>query len=419
LKVNTGSLSWLDSLQASGIRPGLSRMRTFLRALGHPERAYPSIIVAGTNGKGSTSAALASILNTSGYRTGLYTSPHLVRLHERWTISGAEIDDESLVQSIDKLRGAEIDDESLVQSIDKLRSAANDAGFTPTYFEALTLIAFIAFADARCEIAVLEVGMGGRLDATNVVRPIAALITPVGLDHTEFLGNTIRKIAAEKAGVIHRGAIVLTSNDDPVVLEVIRKRAAKFGCPFHQVTETHATPLAGAFQERNAALAVRAAEELRPVLPKITTASIERGVAATRWRGRLEKFERGGKEIWIDGGHNAHAIRAILPFIAKRTPAPRLLVFGIMSDKDVADVTALLFPFFESIIATEPYPPRSAPAGDLVAIAQNMSIDAAGEPDPSRAIARAFASGYRSIVIAGSLYLAGVAIDFFDAHGDE
>jgi dihydrofolate synthase/folylpolyglutamate synthase len=313
----------------------------------------------------------------------------------------------------------EIDDESLVQAIDKLRSAANDAGFTPTYFEALTLIAFIAFADAKCDIAVLEVGMGGRLDATNVVRPLASLITPVGLDHTEFLGNTIRKIAYEKAGVIHRGAMVLTSSDDPIVLDVIRKRAAKFGNRFHHVTTTHATPLAGAFQERNAALAVRAAEELRAVLPKITSASIERGVAATRWRGRLEKLERDGKRIWIDGGHNAHAIRAILPFIAGQIPAPRLLVFGIMSDKDVADVTALLFPLFESVIATEPYPPRSVAAGDLVARAQQMSIDAAAELEPSRAIKRALDSGYGSIVIAGSLYLAGAAIDFFDAHGDE
>jgi dihydrofolate synthase/folylpolyglutamate synthase len=400
--VDASSLLWLDALQASGIRPGLGRMRAFLRVLGNPERAYLSIIVAGTNGKGSTSATLASILSASGYRTGLYTSPHLVELRERWTISETMIDEASLVGAIEELR-----------------TAADRVGILPTYFEALTLIAFIAFARAKCDLAVLEVGMGGRLDATNVIHPIAALITPIGFDHTEFLGNTIRKIAAEKAGVIHRGAIVLTSNDDPVVLDVIKRRAAQFAAPVHHVTEKHATPLAGSFQERNAALAVRAAEELRPVLPKITTESIERGVAATRWRGRLEKFERGGKEIWIDGGHNAHAIRAILPFIAKRIPAPRLLVFGIMSDKDVADVTALLFPLFESVIATEPYPPRSVPAGDLVALAQRMSIDAAAEPDPSRAIARALTSSYRSIVIAGSLYLAGAAIDFLDAHRDE
>jgi dihydrofolate synthase/folylpolyglutamate synthase len=400
--VNTGSLSWLDALQGSGIRPGLSRMRALLRALGRPERACPSIIVAGTNGKGSTSATLTSILNVSGYRTGLYTSPHLVELRERWTIFGQMIDESPLVGAIDELR-----------------AAADRVGITPTYFEALTLIAFIAFAKADCDIAVLEVGMGGRLDATNVVRPIAALITPIGLDHMEFLGNTIRKISAEKAGVIHRGTIVLTSNDDPVVLDVIKKRATKFDNPFHHVVDEHSTPLAGPFQQRNAALAVRAAERLQPILKKITSESIECGVAQTRWRGRLEKIERAGKEIWIDGGHNAHAVRAIAPFIAENIPAPRLLVFGIMSDKDIGDVAAFLFPFFESVIATEPYPPRSAPAAQLAAIAQGMSIDSAAEPEPARAIEHALRSGYRSIVIAGSLYLAGAAIEFFDAHGDE
>ncbi|MDP9360897.1 MAG: bifunctional folylpolyglutamate synthase/dihydrofolate synthase [Acidobacteriota bacterium] len=399
--MTTAAFSWLDSLQGSGIRPGLSRIRALLRGLGRPERAYPSIIVAGTNGKGSTSATLASILNTSSYRTGLYTSPHLIELRERWTIEGAMVD-EALLE----------------QSIALLRDAADRVGITPTYFEALTLIAFIAFAEARCEVAVLEVGMGGRLDATNVVRPIAALITPVGFDHTEFLGTTIRKIAAEKAGVIHRGAIVLTSNDDASVLAVIRKRAAAFGSPFHHVTETHATPLAGTFQQRNAALAVRAAEELRPILTKITPESIERGVATTRWRGRLEKFELAGKEIWIDSGHNAHAIRAVAPFIAEYVAPPRLLVFGIMSDKDIADVTASLFPLFDAIIATEPYPPRSAPAAQLVAIARGMSIDAFAEPEPSRAIERALASGHRSVVVGGSLYLAGAALAFFDAFFD-
>ncbi|HXA20245.1 MAG TPA: folylpolyglutamate synthase/dihydrofolate synthase family protein [Thermoanaerobaculia bacterium] len=400
--MTTAALLWLDSLQGSGIRPGLGRMRALLRQLGRPERACPSIIVSGTNGKGSTSSTLASILNVSRYRTGLYTSPHLVELRERWTIGGAMIDDDALSDAIDRLH-----------------LAADRAGIVPTYFEALTLIAFIAFAQARCDVAVLEVGMGGRLDATNVVRPLAALITPVGFDHMEFLGTTIRKIAAEKAGVIHRGAIVLTSNDDSAVLAVLRKRSVKFGNPFHVVTERHATPLAGAFQERNAALAVRAAEELMARLPKITPESIERGVAATRWRGRLERIEHGGKQIWIDGGHNAHAITAVAPFITARVTSPRLLVFGIMGEKDIDDVTAALFPMFDAIIATEPYPPRSAPATQLVEIARRMSIDAEAEPEPKRAIASALASRYRSIVIAGSLYLAGAAIDFFDAQRNE
>lgn len=400
--MTTAALLWLDSLQGSGIRPGLGRMRALLRHLGRPERACPSIIVSGTNGKGSTSSTLASILNASGYRTGLYTSPHLVELRERWTISGTMIDGDALSDAIDRLR-----------------LAADRAGIVPTYFEALTLIAFIAFAQARCDVAVLEVGMGGRLDATNVVRPLAALITPVGFDHMEFLGTTIRQIAAEKAGVIHRGAIVLTSNDAPSVLAVLRKRAAKFGNTFHVVTERHATPLAGAFQERNAALAVRAAEALRPILTRITPKSIERGVAATRWRGRLERIEHGGKEIWIDGGHNAHAIAAVAPFLAERVASPRLLVFGIMSDKDIDDVTAAFFPMFDTIIATEPYAPRSAPAAQLVEIARRMSIEAVAEPKPKRAIARALASRNHSIVIAGSLYLAGAAIEFFDAQSEE
>jgi dihydrofolate synthase/folylpolyglutamate synthase len=370
-------------------------MRALLRALDSPHRRYPSVIVAGTNGKGSTSATLTSILNVSGYRTGLYTSPHLVELRERWQIGGAMIDEEQLERAIVALQ-----------------AAAESTGILPTYFEALTLIAFIAFAEAKCEIVVLEVGMGGRLDATNVVKPVAALITPIGVDHAEFLGNTLRKIAAEKAGVIHRGALVLTSNDDPVVLEVIRKRAAKFGGEMIHVTEEHDTPLAGEFQRRNVGLAVCAARKLARLC--VADDSIARGVATTRWRGRLERFTRGGKQILVDGAHNAHAARAVAPFIAANVPAPRLLVFGIMSDKDVSDVIAILFPLFDRVIATEPYPPRSLAAGELVERARALGIDAVAEPDPRAAFELALASAEGAIVIAGSLYLAGSAVEFFD-----
>ena len=386
-------LEWLEDLQGSGIRPGLSRMRALLRAAGRPEQACPSIIVAGTNGKGSTSAMLTSILDASGYRTGFYTSPHLVELRERWKIGGQLIDP-SLLE----------------HSIEALRDAAARTGISPTYFEALTAIAFIAFARAGCEIVILEVGMGGRLDATNVVRPLASVITPIGFDHMEFLGTTIRRIAAEKAGVIHRGAIVLTTNDDEAVLDVIERRAAQFGNRFIHVTEEHETPLPGRFQRRNAALAVRTARELMPRLPKITEASIARGVATTRWRGRLEHIRCDDKDIWVDGGHNAHAVAAIAPYIEAVVPPPRLLVFGVMSDKDVASVTAALFPLFDRIIATEPYPPRSAPAADLAMSAAN----AVAIPDPTAAFEAALASSERSVVITGSLYLAGAAVAFFD-----
>ncbi|MGZ8853977.1 MAG: bifunctional folylpolyglutamate synthase/dihydrofolate synthase, partial [Thermoanaerobaculia bacterium] len=334
---SSAALEWLDSLQGSGIRPGLGRIRALLRPLGKPQRSYPSIIVAGTNGKGSTAATLNSILLASGYRTGMYTSPHLVDIRERWLIGGEPIA-ESLFE----------------ESIEALHRAADQIGISPTYFEALTVIAFIAFERARCEVAVLEVGMGGRLDATNVVRPIAAVITPIGLDHMEYLGNTVRRIAAEKAGVIHRGATVLTSNEDPQILDVLRRKAMKFDDRFIVVHDERDSPLGGHFQRRNIALAVRTAEELRPLLTKITRDSIERGVANTRWRGRLERVEAHGKTIWIDGCHNPHAIAAVIPFIRERVPTPRLLVFGIMGDKDVSGVSRELFPLFDRIITTEP-----------------------------------------------------------------
>jgi dihydrofolate synthase/folylpolyglutamate synthase len=375
-------LDWLDQLQGSGIRPGLGRMRTLLRALGNPHRAYPSIIVAGTNGKGSTSAMLTSILNESGRRTAHYTSPHLVSLNERWTVAGQPLDP--------------------TDAIVELQEASARAGIVPTYFEALTLIAFLAFARAKCEIAVLEVGMGGRLDATNVVKPIAAVITPIGMDHMEYLGNTLRKIAFEKAGVIHRGAIVLTSNDDPLVLDVLQKRAAQFGTRVIHVTEEQETPLRGAFQRRNAGLAVRAARALG-----IDEESIQRGVRNTIWRGRLEHFRVQDKDIWVDGGHNLHAIEQTAPYFDANVPRPRLLVFGMMSDKDVQPVVDRLFPLFDRVIATEPYPPRSVTA--------EAFAGATPIADPEEAFRAALAAEERAIVITGSLYLAGAAIAFFDA----
>ena len=374
-------------------------MRAILRALRDPHRAYHSIIVAGTNGKGSTSATLASILDVSGYRTGLYTSPHLVDIRERWMI-GREPIEPSLFD----------------ESIEMLRRASETAGITPTYFEALTLVAFIAFARAECDVVVLEVGMGGRLDATNVVKPIASLITPIGFDHTEYLGNTIRKIAREKAGVIHRGAIVLTNNDDAHVLEVLQKRAAKFGAPVHVVHSdgSERPTLRGDFQRENTALAAHAAEELRETLPRITPQSIERGIARTQWRARLEKLVVKGKECWVDGLHNAHAARAVAPFIEKNVATPRLLVFGIMADKNVREVASILFPLFTEVITTEPYPPRSATAADLAALGREMGLTATAIAKPRSAFDAALSMPHRSVFIGGSLYLAGAAIEFLD-----
>jgi dihydrofolate synthase/folylpolyglutamate synthase len=367
-----------------------------LRRLGNPHHDYASILVAGTNGKGSTAAMLSSILEQSGYRTALYTSPHLVDLRERWRIEGKAIDDGLLIESIEAMR-----------------DASDRAGIAPTYFEALTLIAFIAFARAKVEIAVLEVGMGGRLDATNVVRPVASVITPVSFDHMEFLGTTIRSIAAEKAGIIHSGSIALTTNDDERVLSVLRRRAAQFDVPFIHVSDVRDSPLAGEFQRRNAALAARTAREIAHRFPQITFGSIERGIASTRWRGRLETVTHGKKTIWIDGGHNPQAAETIARFIETNIPAPRLLVFAIMSDKDATAVTERLFPLFARIVVTNPYPPRALPVAGLVERAR-AHAPALGIEDPDEAFRCALDSSESSIVITGSLYLAGAAVGFFD-----
>lgn len=414
-------LEWLESLQYAGIRPGLSRMRSLLRALGRPERVIPAIIVAGTNGKGSTSATLASILRTSGYRTGFYSSPHLVDLRERWMIDGSPI----LPELLDA-------------SIAAVRLAGERTGILPTYFEALTLIAFFAFREAACELTVLEVGMGGRLDATNVVRPLASVITPIGLDHTEYLGNTIRRIAREKAGVIHRGAVALTSNRDPVVLDVLRRRASSFGIRLHVMSEetgSNATasedpsmlelrtprdryrlrlPLIGEHQRDNITLAVRTAEELTAVLPRISRDAIVSGVESTRWRGRLERFDAGGKVIWVDGAHNAHAIRRIAEFVSANLSRPRLLIFGIMADKDVDDFTRIIVPLFDRVIATEPYRPRCVAATTLRDAAIALGVPAEAEAEPDDALRLALAGPEPVVLVCGSLYLAGAAVAFFD-----
>lgn len=397
-------------------------MRRVLAAAGHPERRYPAIIVAGTNGKGSTAATLASILLASGYRTGLYTSPHLVSIRERWQIGGAMVSPAALRKAIRRLR-------SLVPVV----------GFTPTYFEALTLIAFFVFEEEACELAVLEVGMGGRLDATNVVHPLASVITPVGLDHTEWLGRTIRAIAREKAGVIHGGSVAVTSNDDADALAPIAARAAAVDTPLHILADEVAigrtkleadglafrlttpersysirTPLAGAHQASNVALAVRAAELVAPALPRIRPAAILSGVAATRWRGRLERFEIEGREVWVDGGHNAHAFRRIAPFVERFVARPRTLVFGVLREKEVEEMAELMLPLFDRVIVTEPGSERALSAADLRArVAGRFAVPVSVASNPRRAL-RAALDGEGSVFVCGSLYLAGSAIEMLD-----
>ena len=396
-------------------------MRALLHAAENPQRQVPAVIVAGTNGKGSTAATIASIAVQAGYRCGLYTSPHLMNLRERWIVGG---------RSVTHLE--------LRNAVTELRSLSRSTAVKPTYFEALTILAFLLFRHLRCELSVLEVGMGGRLDATNVVRPLLSIITSVSFDHMEYLGNTLRVIAAEKAGVIHSGSIALTSSPENEVLEVIRRRCAEKSVPLHVLSNEvdtssvatdlgglrfHLTtpgdhydlssPLAGIHQVENVSLAVRAAEELRPRFPAITKEAVEQGVKRTSWRGRLEQFLIGGKLVVVDGGHNAGAAERIARFVSDHLPRPRLLVFGIMRDKQVREVMATLFPLFDEVIVTRPGSERAETPANLARMAATLGVKVQTASRPAAALEEALLRP-GSVLVCGSLYLAGDAVRFLD-----
>lgn len=404
-------LLWLDSLQGSGIRPGLSRMRTILRAASNPQRQIPSVLVAGTNGKGSVAATLAAIMKAAGIRTALYTSPHLVSIRERWRIDGTDIKAPALREAIRELR-----------------SVSERAGIRPTYFEALTLIAFLAFRTAKCQLMILEVGMGGRLDATNVVRPLLSLITSIGLDHREYLGDTIEEIAAEKGGIIHRGSTALSSVRREEAREVIAGRARAVKATFRSVADDTIvrrrvgrnlevitpndsyeiqSPLRGRHQHDNLALAIAAAEELRRWFT-IPRAAIREGAERVRWSARLEEFEIDGRRVIVDGAHNLEGVEALVTYLREEYPEGADLIFAAMKDKPCTEMLQALAPVVGEVWLTCADAVRGAAPETLLKIARRSELRATVAKSPRIALRRALGSlTGRPLLIAGSLYLAG------------
>jgi dihydrofolate synthase/folylpolyglutamate synthase len=365
----------------------LAHMRVLLKGMNHPERAFPSVLIAGTNGKGSTAATLASILRASGLKTGLYTSPHLVRLNERIRVNGIEITDDNFAG----LHGeADRVAEQLVQQ--------RELPWHPSFFEMMTAIAFAHFAREPVAIAVLEVGMGGRLDATNVVEPLVSVIADIALDHQKFLGNTVGEIAREKVGIIRPGGVVVTLPQQPEANDVIGNTildlgargvsAAQYVPPLSPGNTDYLiassepnfryryplqimgkqilveTPLVGRHQLRNVALAVAAADELnKQGLVGITPESIERGIRETRWRGRFQVIpaHAGWPEVVLDVAHNPAGAWALRSALSERYDnRPLIFVFGAMRDKAISEMTEILFPLAERVFATRPENPRSA-----------------------------------------------------------
>lgn len=401
---------------------GLDNISTLCEALGHPERRFQPIVVAGTNGKGSVTAMVDTALRASGYRAARYTSPHLVRLEERFAIDGADV-------SPGALRQVAADVEAVVKGL--LERGALDA--LPTFFECTTAIAFELFRRAGVEVAVLEVGLGGRLDATNVVTPVAAAITSIDFDHQAQLGDSLESIAREKAGIIKAGIPVvcgrLPPDADRVVAEVCAQRGARLvragdrvaivehaGVPGAVTLTANGRQLdgvrlalRGAHQRDNAEVAVALLDELGGAGLRVTDAGIRAGLEDVRWPARLELFAWRGVEVLLDAAHNPAGARALAAWLHESGWAGVTLVFGVMRDKDVAGMLAPILPCCARVICTTAPNPRAVPAGDLASLVNSLvgpGAPAEAVPDPAAALDRARANGGR-IVAAGSIFLIG------------
>jgi dihydrofolate synthase / folylpolyglutamate synthase len=401
----------------------LDEIRVLLAELGDPQKQFPSLLIAGTNGKGSTAATLASILRAAGLRTGLYTSPHLERANERIRMDGVEIDDDAFAHSFFLV----------LDGAHRLVEQGRLPQF-PSYFEILTAQAFLHFAQARAEIAVLEVGMGGRLDATNVVEPLLSVITDISLDHMEWLGETIAEITREKAGILRRGGTMITLPQHPEANQVLGEVATELevravsAVPYMPATtDTEGayrvealgaeisvdSPLKGAHQHRNLALAMAAAVELKRNFGfPVTPAAIEEGIQRTRWPGRLERMEAGGVEWILDVAHNpagAWALRAGLRTIAKGSPL-QAMVFSCLRDKPVREMAQILFPLFDRVILAPIHAARGAAMEDLLAAARATGRPATAAESVREAlhVAGERAAG-GTVVVSGSVYLVGEA----------
>lgn len=417
----------------------LVHMRALLKAMKHPENAFPSVLIAGTNGKGSTASTLASILSSSGLKTGLYTSPHLLRINERIRVDGEAISD-------DEFAGLHTEVDQVAEKL----VGDGELPWHPSFFEMMTAIAFAHFARARVDIAVLEVGMGGRLDATNVVQPLVSVITDISLDHQKFLGNTVGEIAREKVGIIRPGGVVVTLPQQPeangvignMILDLgargvsavqyvppVSPGSSKYLVPSSEKNSGGSryplqvmgkeivveSPLTGRHQLRNLALAVATAEELSKRLAGITPESIERGIRETRWPGRFQVLSprAGWPEMVLDVAHNPAGAWALRSALSERyDDRPLIFVFGAMRDKAVSEMAEILFPLAERVIATQPGNPRSASPEEIrqAGSRTGTEIETVGVVGAALERARVAAGPESVMVVTGSIYLVGEAM---------
>ncbi|MBE2204931.1 MAG: bifunctional folylpolyglutamate synthase/dihydrofolate synthase [Chthoniobacterales bacterium] len=380
------SLAWLDSTQTFGIKLGLENIRRLLDHLGNPERPLRILHVAGTNGKGSVCAMLDSIFREANLKSGLYTSPHLCDFRERIRVNGNWITTEAT---------AEI--------LSRLHAVTRDWPHAPTFFELSTALALAHFSGEACDVVVLETGMGGTLDATNAVVPVLSILTPIAKDHAEWLGNSLSKIAAEKAGIIKPGIPVVSAPQPPEVETVLRHHAAARGSALTFVREPHdgQIGLQGSHQKWNAALAVAA---IRSSGFEITDSAIVEGLRSVDWPARFQKLT---ERIILDGAHNPHAALALVKTWQETFgPQKAAIIFGAMKDKDCREMLDILTPIATTFHFTPVHNSRSS---DPTALAHDTAAPARAHPSLGEALDAAL-SETPHILITGSLYLAGEAL---------
>lgn len=411
--------------QATAAKFNLENITVLMERLGRPDRTYPIVHIAGTNGKGSTAAFLESILRAAGFRTGLNTSPHLERINERIRINGEEVSDQIFAETFTR-----------VQEVIEELLAAGRLEAHPTYFECVTALAFEVFARERVEFAVVEVGLGGRLDATNIVRPQVSVITRIDFDHENYLGHSLEEIAREKAGIVKAGVPVATAPQLPEVREVLRGKAreldativdtgedfdlereiAEAGCaralarPRARGEAVRLAPgLPGRFQLENALNAAATARLLQARGYRITNQNIEQGIRSAEWPGRLERLQA-GPDVYLDGAHNPGAARELAQFLEENFARRRVyLIFGAMRDKSVDEMTGILFPLASEVIFTQPGTPRAVSANQLADLAGHHAARYTVIRDAEEALESALAKARSddAVFVTGSLYLVG------------
>jgi dihydrofolate synthase / folylpolyglutamate synthase len=411
--------------QAAAAKFDLENIAVLAERLGHPDRAYPSAHIAGTNGKGSTAAFLESILRRAGLRTGLNTSPHLEKINERIRINGEEISDEAFAETFTRIQT--LIEELLAEG--KLRAH-------PTYFECVTAMAFEHFAQERVEFSVFEVGLGGRLDATNILSPAVTIITRIDFDHENFLGHSLEEIASEKAGILKPGVPLVVAEQRPEVRGAILDRANQLSCPVVETTEAFridresrqngrarariteissgnsleiAPSLPGDFQLQNALNAVAAARLLQTRGLRIPDDAIVDGIGNTVWPGRLEKLQS-NPDVYLDGAHNPGAARQLALFLEQNLAGRRIwLIYGALRDKAVDEVAGVLFPHAAEVIFTQPRTTRAISASRLAEIAAHhasrFTVISSAEQALDLTLTKAALKD--AIFVTGSLYLVG------------